>query len=139
VDFLLDHAESLDFVLTQVVSHHLADPVARFMEEAARRGLALPLFAGVFFYRSARRRTLDLLSRFIPVPRAEIERDFGERGLSAVDLAAATLRRLSQLGVNRFYLSNLETGRASRRLEVIASRAGLPSPTKRATHRSHRR
>lgn len=128
VGFLLEGREGLDFALTQIVSHHEPGPVESFLAEASRRGLDLPLFAGVFLYRSARGRTLDLLERFIPVPRREIERDFRERGLRAEQIAAESLRRLSGMGFTRFYLSNLETGRALPRLRRIATLAGLPAP-----------
>ena len=128
VGFLLRQAEGLDFILTQVLSHHNLGPVEAFLEEAARRGLDLPLFAGVFFYRSARPETLEKLSQFIPVPAAGLEGDFGERGLSAEEITAETLRRLRDLGFSRFYLSNLETRQASRRLASIAATAGFPAP-----------
>lgn len=125
VALLLDQAAGIDFLLTQIVSHHDLAPVAAFTEEADRRGLALPVFVGVFFYRSAKRRTLDELSRFIPVPIDGILADFHERRMTAEDVAAATISSLAELGVTRFYLSNLETGRAPTRLASITRRAGL--------------
>jgi len=124
VSMLLDQAAGIDFLLTQIASHHDLAPVVAFKEEADRRGLALPIFAGVFFYRSARRRTLEELAHFIPVPVEGIAADFGERGLAAEEVAAATVSSLAQLGFTRFYLSNLETGRAPARLASIARRAG---------------
>src|SRR5207302_2064021 len=39
-----------EFYLTQIVSHHRIDPVARFLETADKRGMALPGVFGVFFY-----------------------------------------------------------------------------------------
>ena len=128
VALLLDHAAGLDFLLTQIVSHHDLAPVAAFAEAAARQGLALPTFAGVFFYRSARRQTLETLSQFIPVPVAGLSADFLEQKMSAEAVAAATLSALAGLGFTRFYLSNLETGRAPARLVSIARRAGLSAP-----------
>jgi hypothetical protein len=128
VGFLAQEGEGLDFALTQIVSQHGLGPVEAFLSEASRQALELPLFAGVFLYRSARRRTLDMLSRFIPVPRAGVERDFRERGLSSDEVAAETLRALGALGFSRFYLSNLETGRVLPRLRSIAGLAGLPEP-----------
>lgn len=128
VALLLEHATGLDFLLTQIVSHHELAPVAAFVEEAARRDLALPTFAGVFFYRSARRQTLETLSRFIPVPVAGLSADFLERKMAAEEVAAATLAALAGLGFTRFYLSNLEMGRAPARLASIARRAGLSAP-----------
>jgi hypothetical protein len=139
VGFLLEAREGLDFALTQIVSHHALAPVEAFLAEASRRGLDLPLFAGVFLYRSARRRTLDLLERFIPIPRRQVERDFRERGLRAEQIAAESLRRLREIGFTRFYLSNLETGRALPRLRRIAGLAGLPVPDAGPPPRRRRR
>src|SRR5262245_45405991 len=42
VDFLADEHAYAEFFLTQIVSHHRVDPVARFIETTARRGLSLP-------------------------------------------------------------------------------------------------
>jgi len=128
VSFLLDQSEGLDFALTQVVSHHDIRPVEAFMNAVRRRGVTLPIFAGVFFYRSARAETLATLSRYMPVPLEELMRDFGERGKTSEEIAADTLRRLGEVGFTRFYLSNLETSRAVPRLASIAARAGLPAP-----------
>jgi len=124
-ELLARYRGTLDFVLTQVTSHHEIGPVATFMSELARRGLDLPVFAGVFFFRSARRKTLDALAEFIPVPRAGIVRDFEERGLSPEEVAARTIVALSDVGVTRFYVSNLVTLQAARQLERIAELAGL--------------
>ncbi|MCU0225813.1 MAG: hypothetical protein MUF27_17475 [Acidobacteria bacterium] len=132
VALLLDQGSGLDFLLTQIVSHHALGPVAAFAEEAARRGLTLPTFAGVFFYRSARPQTLAALAQFIPVPAAGLSADFLERKMSAEEVAAATLSALAGLGFTRFYLSNLETGRAPARRHAIARRAGLAAPERTA-------
>ena len=80
------HAE---FYLTQVVSHHHAEQVARFVarRRAARPGAA-GLF-GVFYYRSANPRTLDALKGFLPVP---------VEGLDARVRATARRRRTSARG-----------------------------------------
>ncbi|MDQ7088730.1 MAG: hypothetical protein Q9Q13_13120 [Acidobacteriota bacterium] len=115
--YLADHGESLSFVITQVVSHHDLAPVEAFLEALDRRGVDLPLIAGVFYYRSARRRTLDLLEGFIPVPREGLEREFAE-GAGADVVAARTLRALAGLGIDRYYLSNLP-GSASPRGSTI--------------------
>src|SRR2546425_5780675 len=61
LDYLTAPNFHAEFFLTQVVSHHDAANVARFVEAADRRALALPGVFGVFFYRSANRRTLDTL------------------------------------------------------------------------------
>ena len=127
VSLLLDHLDGLDFLLAQVVSHHDPAPLEAFLEEADRRGLALPLFAGVFYWRSARPRTLDRLARFLPVPREGLMRELGEEGVPPEEVAARTLRWLAGLGQTRAYVSNLPTGRAAALLERIAARAGLAS------------
>src|SRR5882757_2922461 len=42
VDFLTDPHFHAEFYLTQIVSHHHANQVSRFLQEADRRGLTLP-------------------------------------------------------------------------------------------------
>lgn len=128
VGYLLDHRESLDFALTQVVSHHDLSGLDLFLNEAAKRSLVLPLVAGVFYYRSARPRTLQTLAQFIPVPAAALTKDFGEHKLSAAQIAATTVRALADRGVNRVYLSNLDTNQAPQQLSLIATLAGLADP-----------
>ena len=59
MDYLTAPDFHAEFYLTQVVSHHHADQVARFVAAAERRGLQLPGIFGVFYYRSANPRTLD--------------------------------------------------------------------------------
>ena len=108
-----------DFYLTQIVSHHELGPVRLLVEEADRRGLDLPGAFGVFYYRSAKPSTLAMLSRFIPVPAGEIRRDFEERGLTADEICARTIRELRALGVGRVYVSNLKPDDAPERLHAI--------------------
>src|SRR5712692_5159342 len=76
VDYLAAPDFHAEFFLTQVVSHHRVAPVATFVETAQRRGLSLPGVYGVFFYRSANRRTLDALRSFLPVPIEELTAEF---------------------------------------------------------------
>ncbi len=118
VDLLMDPAHHADYYVTQVVSHHRLDPVDRFLEEAARRGLATPGLVGVFFYRSASPKTLDRLAAFIPVPREDLVAEFAS-GETAESICARTLSSLRERGVEKTYLSNLDTRRASRRLRTI--------------------
>src|SRR5438552_6197388 len=61
VDFLTAPEFLAEFYLTQVVSHHHVETVARFILAAGRRGMELPGVFGVFFYRSANPRTLAAL------------------------------------------------------------------------------
>lgn len=128
VGYLLDHRESLDFALTQVVSHYDLSGLDLFLNEAAKRSLTLPIVAGVFYYRSARPRTLQTLSQFIPVPAVALTKDFGEHKLSASQIAAASVRALADRGVSRVYLSNLDTHQAPQQLSQIATLAGLADP-----------
>ena len=113
-----------DFFLTQVVSHHDLAPVERFVGETRAAGLAVPGVFGVFYYRSANPRTLALLERFLPVPAAEIVRDFGERGLTADQICSRTIRALRDLGVRHVYVSNLRPDDADERLAAIAALVG---------------
>jgi len=122
VELLLDPEHMADYYLTQVVSHHNLGPISRFLEEGARRGLALPGLVGVFYYRSARATTLSKLAQFIPVPVEGLAAEFSA-GAAPDEICARTLSSLSGLGVGRIYLSNLpQRGTAAlvRRLERLA-------------------
>jgi 5,10-methylenetetrahydrofolate reductase len=104
--FLLDEEFCADFFLTQIVSHHQAAAVETFLEAGAREGLALPGVFGVFYYRSANPRTLQMLAQFLPVPVDALKAEFAA-GASPVDVCARTIRTLRSLGVRHLYLSNL--------------------------------
>jgi len=106
VDFLQAANFTGEYYLTQVASHHQVGDVERFLGEASRRGVAMPGVFGVFYYRSARRRTLDMLAGFMPVPVAELVEEFGG-GASANTVCARTIRTLRAAGVRHFYISNL--------------------------------
>jgi 5,10-methylenetetrahydrofolate reductase len=111
VDYLAAPDFHAEFYLTQVVSHHDADRVSRFLRAGERRGLALPGLFGVFFYRSANARTLDALKAFLPVPAEGLARDFAN-GASPEDVCARTIRALMDAGARHFYISNLPVARA---------------------------
>src|SRR4029453_17297721 len=113
-----------EFFLTQIVSHHAIEPVARFVEASRREGVTQPGMFGVFFYRSASPRTLKVLSQFLPVPVEEISREFAE-GATPVDVCARTIRAMLDIGVRHFYISNLPLARASSTLTAIMERAGV--------------
>ena len=115
--------EETDFFLTQVVSHHDAEAVERFLELIGRRGIEIPGIFGVFYYRSARKSSLDTLRRFFPVPVREIEKEFEVEELRADDVCARTIRKLRRLGVRRFYVSNLPVADAAARLQTITGLA----------------
>jgi hypothetical protein len=123
VGYLIDDRFTGEFYLTQVVSHHDPEPIGRFIDEAARRGLGLPGVFGVFYYRSANPRTLALLNDFIPVPAEGLAREFGA-GASADDVCARTLRTMIGLGARRFYISNLPLRRTHETLAAIMDRVG---------------
>jgi 5,10-methylenetetrahydrofolate reductase len=124
VEFLLDENANADFYLTQIVSHHDAEAVERFVREAERRGVSQPGVFGVFFYRSANPKTLATLKGFLPVPIEGLIREFGE-GASAVDVCARTLSTLTSAGARHFYISNLPAGRARSSLDAIVKQAKL--------------
>ena len=91
VRYLVDPSFTAEYYLTQIVSHLEVAPVERFLEAAARAGVRLPGVFGVFYYRSANARTLQTLSRFLPVPVAALTAEF-ERGATALDICARTMQ-----------------------------------------------
>ena len=115
------HAE---FFLTQVVSHHDPKPVAQFLSVAERRGLTLPGVFGVFYYRSANRRTLDALNGFLPVPVESLTREFAS-GATPDEICARTIRMMMDAGARHFYVSNLPIARAQAVLGSIRERVGV--------------
>ena len=120
---MADHANA-EFYLTQIVSHHHADQVSRFLREADRRGLTMPGLFGVFFYRSANRRTLEALESFLPVPIEGLTQEFGA-GETAVDICARTIRTLMDVGARHFYISNLPIAHAQPVLGSILEKVGV--------------
>jgi 5,10-methylenetetrahydrofolate reductase len=119
---MADHAHA-EFYLTQIVSHHSRDRVERFVEEGTRRGLAIPGMFGVFYYRSANARTLAALKDFLPVPAAELTREFGQ-GATPEEVCARSIRALTDAGARHFYISNLPIGRAALTLNRILDKVG---------------
>ena len=125
VDYLTDDDFTAQFYLTQVVSHLNVAPVARFVDEARQRGLDhRPGIFGVFFYRSANPRTLEILRQFLPVPVDTLAAEF-EAGATPVEICARTLRAMHDVGVRHFYISNLPLLRAASTLRAIVGRAGV--------------
>ncbi|MGE5243672.1 MAG: hypothetical protein ACM3SQ_05555 [Betaproteobacteria bacterium] len=124
VDFLSAHTFNAEFFLTQVVSHHDLKSVSRFVAAAERRGVTLPGVFGVFFYRSANPRTLDLLRQFLPVPAEALAREFAA-GATPEDVCARSIRGLLDAGARHFYISNLPIGRAQTVLTDILQRVGV--------------
>ena len=106
VEFLQSDTFTGEYYLTQVATHHQVGDVERFLDEAERRGVTMPGVFGVFYYRSARRRTLDLLAGFMPVPVDALVEEFGA-GATPETVCARTVRTLRAAGVRHFYISNL--------------------------------
>ena len=113
-----------EFFLTQIVSHHHAAEVERFVRELDRRQVRTPGLFGVFFYRSAKPKTLAALGGFLPVPAEALTREFAG-GATPVEVCARTLRTLIDAGAKHFYLSNLPLARTSQTLAEILERAGI--------------
>ena len=124
VEYLASPDFHAEFFLTQVVSHHDPKPVAAFLSVADRRGLTLPAVFGVFYYRSANRRTLDALKSFLPVPVANLTREFAT-GATPDEICARTIRTMIDAGARHFYISNLPVGRAQAVLGSIRERVGV--------------
>ena len=124
VDFLTAKEAHAEFYLTQVVSHHHAEQVSRFVKTAERRGLAIPGLFGVFYYRSANPRTLDALKGFLPVPAEGLTREFAE-GATPEQICARTIRVLLDAGARHFYISNLPILRAQQVLANILEKVGV--------------
>jgi hypothetical protein len=118
VDHLLDSRVTAEFYLTQIVSHYSRGSVERFLTEAARRGMELPGMFGIFYYRSANRKTLETLRAFLPVPIDELTAEFAD-GATPEAVCARSIRELTADGAKHFYVSNLPIGRAAATLERI--------------------
>lgn len=121
VGYLAAPEAHVDFALTQIVSHHSLPAVEGFLEEHDRSGPDIPLVFGVFFYRSARPRTLEMLGEFFPVPAQEITAEFDD-GVEAEEICARTIRELRAVGADKVYVSNLGNRGAGRRLRRILER-----------------
>ena len=128
VDFLLQPDAHADFYLTQIVSHHQADRVRAFIEAGRSNGLDIPGVFGVFYYRSANPKTLEMLRQFLPVPVDELQREFAA-GATPVDVCARTIRSLLDLGARHFYVSNLPTRKTATTLNAILEKAGVALPS----------
>ena len=124
VDYLEASEFNAEFYLTQVVSHHDLPAVTRFIDAAQRRNLGLPGLFGVFYYRSANPKTLQVLKGFLPVPAEALTKEFGD-GATAEEVCARTLHALVDAGARHFYISNLPVNRAQAVLGSILSKAGL--------------
>ena len=125
IDFLLDPHVNADFYLTQIVSHHQAREIGAFLDAGRKGGLAMPGVFGVFYYRSANTKTLEMLSQFLPVPVDALKQEFAA-GATPIDVCARTIRSLVDLGAKHFYVSNLPTKKTAATLSAILDKAGVP-------------
>ena len=126
VELLLASDLNADFYLTQIVSHHQADRLRTFLERGRQRGLTLPAVFGVFYYRSANQATLEMLSRFLPVPVEDLRAEFAA-GATPADVCARTIRALLDAGARHFYVSNLPVSGAAATLSAVLDKAGVLS------------
>jgi hypothetical protein len=124
VEYLAASDFHASFFLTQIVSHHNLEPVRKFLEAAERRRVMMPGLFGVFFYRSANPKTLKGLSSFLPVPAAELSREF-DAGATPEEVCARTVRALFDAGARHVYISNLPIGKAQATLAAILDRANV--------------
>jgi len=129
VAFLLDPHVSADFYLTQIVSHHQADRVGAFLDAGRSSGLAMPGVFGVFYYRSANQKTLDILNQFLPVPVEELKAEFAS-GATPIEVCARTIRSLLDLGAKHFYVSNLPGRKTAATLTAILDKAGVTAASR---------
>jgi hypothetical protein len=115
-----DERFTAEFFLTQVVTHHHAMHVDRFLSELHRRQVKMPGIFGVFYYRSPNPKTLETLKQFLPVPADALMKEF-DAGASPDEICARTIRRLREAGVRHMYVSNLPIGRARQTMEKVLS------------------
>ena len=124
VDYMTDDCFNAEYYLTQIVSHLNVAPVERFITETRQRGIDKPGVFGVFYYRSANRKTLSALSRFLPVPIDALAREFAD-GATPDDLCARTMRAMMDVGARHFYISNLPLLGAASTLTAILDKLGV--------------
>jgi 5,10-methylenetetrahydrofolate reductase len=124
VDFLTHEDFYADFFLTQIVSHHQAERVGAFLDAGRARGLSMPGVFGVFYYRSANPKTLEMLRQFLPVPVEELKQEFAA-GATPIDVCARTIRYLIDAGARHFYVSNLPAKKTAQTLNSILDKAGV--------------
>src|SRR5437764_3523954 len=122
VEFMIDPEYSADFYMTQIVSHYHMAAIDEFLNEGARLGVNIPGIFGVFYYRSATFKTLDVLSRFFPVPVTQLKRDFAAQ-IPPEEICAHSIHALRQKGIQNIYVSNLPMASATAKLSRIESRA----------------
>ena len=86
----------------------------------------MPGVFGVFYYRSANPKTLEMLSQFLPVPVEALKAEFAA-GATPIDVCARTIRFLIDIGARHFYVSNLPAKKTAATLNTILEKAGVSS------------
>lgn len=118
IGFLTASDAHAEYALSQIVSHHSTAQVADFLSFADESNCDRPVVFGVFYYRSANPRTLDILGKFFPVPAREVTAEF-EAGDTAEQICARSIRELRAIGAEKIYVSNLGERGAGRTLRRI--------------------
>ena len=96
-----------------------------FLEAAGRAGVSLPGIFGVFYYRSANPATLDVLSRFLPVPAEALTAEFARGARHAGGRLRAHHPRAARARGAALLVSNLPLTRTAAVLRAILDRAGV--------------
>jgi hypothetical protein len=84
-------------------------------------GVKIPGIFGVFYYRTANPNTFAMLSKFLPVPAAELTRDFAAK-VHPEEICARSVHALLQRGVKNIYVSNLPMATGAETFSRIESR-----------------
>jgi 5,10-methylenetetrahydrofolate reductase len=126
VEFMVDPEYSADFYLAQIVSHYQTEGLDKFLDECAARDVQIPGVFGVFYYRSANPKTLNVLKTFFPVPVDELKADF-DLGSGAEEICSQSIKALLRRGIKNIYVSNLPNtdveGRLGRIEALVSNRA----------------
>jgi 5,10-methylenetetrahydrofolate reductase len=121
VEFMLHPEYAADFYLAQIVSHYQTAAIDDFLNETRRLGVKIPGIFGVFYYRTANPNTFAMLSKFLPVPAAELTRDFAAK-VHPEEICARSVHALLQRGVKNIYVSNLPMATGAETFSRIESR-----------------
>ena len=126
VEFIVQPEYSADFYMAQIVSHYQLPAVDEFLNEASRLGVTIPGIFGVFYYRSANTKTIEMLSKFFPIPVDELKRDFAAN-VSPGEICARSVHALLGRGLKNIYISNLPLASAAEKFNRIEATVALKS------------
>ena len=121
VEYMLADDYAADFYLAQIVSHFQTEGLDHFIDTAEKRGMRIPGLFGVFYYRSANAKTLDVLSTFFPVPVEDLKQGFAS-GTQPEQMCVDTVLALLKRGIFNVYLSNLPMSAGVQKFTAIESR-----------------